>query len=152
MRISILPAVCALVVSALALPGSSSEVEKRQTVNVPWFITNWNYYPTNNETHKRSVRFMIGAPDAYVGGFYGFSGWCDPVPVNWWNTTLCFAGGDQWRVETKVTHNRVTNHTGIWVRHTQNAFGRIATATGSTDNFVQGNQAFELYPTDIEGF
>ncbi|KAI1380557.1 hypothetical protein F4677DRAFT_403901 [Hypoxylon crocopeplum] len=152
MRTSILTAIYALVVSALALPGPSSKHERRQTVNVPWFITNWYDYGTNNITHKHTVRFMIGAPDAYVEGFYGFSGWCDPVPVNWWNATVCFGGGDQWHVETKVSHNRATNRTGIWVRHAQSAFGTNATATGSTDNFIPTYPSFELYPTDVEGF
>ncbi|XXG95602.1 hypothetical protein Hte_001870 [Hypoxylon texense] len=155
MRISFLPEICALVVSALALPTSSSEVEKRQTVNVDWTIRNFYYYP-NNATHKDTVSFTIGAPDAYVGGFYGFSGWCSNIRVNWWNSTVCFGGGSQWWVETKVTHDRQTNHTGLWVRHTQNAFGRIATATGSTDNIndilLPGYGMYELRPTDIQGF
>ncbi|KAI2613430.1 hypothetical protein GGR54DRAFT_328036 [Hypoxylon sp. NC1633] len=153
MRTSIIPAICALVVSTLALPSpASSELEKRQTVNEPWFIGNWYDEGTSSETHKHTVRFQISAPDAYIEGFYGFGGWCEPITVNACNSTICFGYGDQWHVETRVSISKVTNRTSLWVRHVQTTSGKTVTATGSTDNFVPVYPAAELYPTDVTGF
>ncbi|OTB03260.1 hypothetical protein M426DRAFT_24044 [Hypoxylon sp. CI-4A] len=150
MRISNLSTAFALVVPSLALP---PWIERRQTVNGPWFITGWHDYGTDNATHKHTVRFEIGAMDAYVDGFYGFSGWCDPITVNWGNSTICFSGGDQWHVEAKVSQDQATNRTGLRVRHTQTlSSGKIVTATGSTDNYISTDPYFTFRPTDVEGF
>ncbi|KAI6081669.1 hypothetical protein F4821DRAFT_248731 [Hypoxylon rubiginosum] len=154
MRISIFSTICALVVPALTLPSSPSWIEKRQDVNAPWFITRWSDSWALNETGVHTVGLEIGTYDAYVNGFNGFSGSCNAIRVNACNTTICFGGGDQWHVETKVTFNRTTNHTGLWIKHVlRENDGRIVSATGSTDNFVFPNTfIYELYPTDVQGF
>ncbi|KAI0383898.1 hypothetical protein F5Y04DRAFT_23372 [Hypomontagnella monticulosa] len=156
MRVSVFTVITStLAASALAFPAPSptTELEPRETVNVPWTFINYRVDCTNSTTESKcpkeicTAQFMVGAPDAYISGFYGFSTWCS-VPVNANNYTTCSNTPGAWRVDAKVhTDKKHGNQTKISLINTQIDKNIVRIAEGS--EWVVPSGRFTIAPTDI---
>ncbi|KAI2637156.1 hypothetical protein GGS26DRAFT_473409 [Hypomontagnella submonticulosa] len=144
-----------LAASALALPAPSptSELEPRETVNVPWTFTGYTTACSATKCRattpeqKCNAVFAVGAPDAYISGFYGFSVRCN-VPINALNYTVCANTPGAWRVDAKVeTDNEHGNQSKISLVNTQIDKNIVRIAAGS--EWVTPSDRFTIAPTDI---
>ncbi|KAI8629057.1 hypothetical protein F5Y19DRAFT_433822 [Xylariaceae sp. FL1651] len=143
MLVSILTTIGVLAIPALSLPAATSGLDKRQEVNVDWTVTNWQ---TTSWDPKHTVRFAVGAPDAYISGFYGFSVWCEDIPYNVGNYTFC-VDYSSYHILTKVSNVPHSNLTEISIIHKQIEPNRVSIASGSAK--VVPSSWFTVHPTKV---
>ncbi|KAI3320680.1 hypothetical protein HD806DRAFT_505860 [Xylariaceae sp. AK1471] len=142
MLLSSLITIAAIFAPTLALP-SALGLDKRQHVNTDWIVTGWT---ASCQKSRRTATFSVGAPDAYISGFYGFSVRCDVIPYNAFNYSTCGNFGS-YRINAKLSDGSTAGATNISLIHTQIESNKVSIASGSAE--VVPSSFFTVTPTDV---